>query len=418
MIIASLFPPSSAADPWQDQSVRLVCFPRSDGVAIMAKCVILVVAAGRGRRFGGDIPKQYLDLASRPVLRHSLAAFAANPEIDAVRAVIHPDDRQLYDVAAAGLGVLDPVDGGAQRQDSVRLGLESLVELAPDYVLIHDGARPFADAGTIARVIAALDHHPGAIPAVPVADTLKRGSDDCQITGTVDRSGLWRAQTPQGFRFADILAAHRAVAGEELTDDAAVLERAGLPVTLVMGSEDNVKITTNADLARARRGFEGAGEVRSGSGYDVHRFAEGNGVWLCGILVPHDATLEGHSDADVALHALTDAILGAIAAGDIGRHFPPTDPRWKGAASHQFLAHAAALVAGLGGRIVNVDVTLICERPKVGPHRAAMQSRLAEILSIKQDRVSVKATTTEGLGFTGRREGIAAQAVANVWLPG
>ncbi len=382
----------------------------------MAKVVVLVVAAGRGRRFGGDVPKQYLDLAGRPVLRHSLAAFAANPEIDAVRAVIHPDDRQLYDAAAAGLGLGEPVPGGAQRQDSVRLGLESLAELDPDIVLIHDGARPFADAGTIGRVIAALKDHPGAIPAVPVADTLKRGQDG-MIAGTVDRAGLWRAQTPQGFRFADILAAHRAAAGRELTDDAAVLEAAGRPVALVMGSEDNVKITTTADLARARRAFAGPGETRTGSGYDVHRFAPGDRVWLCGVPVPHDSALEGHSDADVAQHALTDAILGAIAAGDIGRHFPPTDPRWKGAASHLFLSHAAGLVAGLGGRIVNVDVTIVCERPKVGPHRAAMQARLAEILGVAQDRVSVKATTTEGLGFAGRREGIAAQAVATVWLP-
>ncbi len=382
----------------------------------MAKVVVLVVAAGRGRRFGGDVPKQYLDLAGRPVLRHSLAAFAANPEIDAVRAVIHPDDRQLYDAAAAGLGLGEPVPGGAQRQDSVRLGLESLAELDPDIVLIHDGARPFADAGTIGRVIAALKDHPGAIPAVPVADTLKRGQDG-MIAGTVDRAGLWRAQTPQGFRFADILAAHRAAAGRELTDDAAVLEAAGRPVALVMGSEDNVKITTTADLERARRAFAGPGETRTGSGYDVHRFAPGDRVWLCGVPVPHDSALEGHSDADVAQHALTDAILGAIAAGDIGRHFPPTDPRWKGAASHLFLSHAAGLVAGLGGRIVNVDVTIVCERPKVGPHRAAMQARLAEILGVAQDRVSVKATTTEGLGFAGRREGIAAQAVATVWLP-
>ncbi len=382
----------------------------------MAKVVVLVVAAGRGRRFGGDVPKQYLDLAGRPVLRHSLAAFAANPEIDAVRAVIHPDDRQLYDAAAAGLGLGEPVPGGAQRQDSVRLGLESLAELDPDIVLIHDGARPFADAGTIGRVIAALKDHPGAIPAVPVADTLKRGQDG-MIAGTVDRAGLWRAQTPQGFRFADILAAHRAAAGRELTDDAAVLEAAGRPVALVMGSEDNVKITTTADLERARRAFAGPGETRTGSGYDVHRFAPGDRVWLCGVPVPHDSALEGHSDADVAQHALTDAILGAIAAGDIGRHFPPTDPRWKGAASHLFLSHAAGLVAGLGGHIVNVDVTIVCERPKVGPHRAAMQARLAEILGVAQDRVSVKATTTEGLGFAGRREGIAAQAVATVWLP-
>ncbi|HSV28067.1 MAG TPA: 2-C-methyl-D-erythritol 2,4-cyclodiphosphate synthase, partial [Candidatus Omnitrophota bacterium] len=279
-----------------------------------------------------------------------------------------------------------------------------------------DGARPFIDAGTIGRVIAACADAPGAIAAIPVADTLKRGADG-RIADTVDRTALWRAQTPQGFRFADILAAHKAAAGQELTDDAAVAEKAGLAVALVMGDEDNFKITTAADLARAHRPFEGAGEVRTGSGFDVHRFAPGTGVWLCGVQVPHDEALEGHSDADVALHALTDAILGAIAAGDIGRHFPPTDPQWKGAASHLFLAHAAGLVRALGGRIVNVDVTIVCERPKVGPHRGAMQARVAEILGVRQDRVSIKATTTEGLGFTGRREGIAAQATANVWLP-
>lgn len=382
----------------------------------MARIVALVVAAGRGRRLGGDIPKQYLDLAGRPVLRHTLAALAADPQIAAVRAVIHPDDQDLYALAAQGLGILAPVFGGATRQDSVRLGLESLAELAPDAVLIHDGARPFVDPGTTGRVIAALAAHPGAIPGVPVADTLKRGADG-QVAGTVDRAGLWRAQTPQGFRFGDILAAHRAQTGEELTDDAAVAERAGLAVALVPGAEDNVKITTLADLERARRQFDGPGEFRTGSGYDVHRFAPGTGVWLCGVLVPHDAALKGHSDADVALHALTDAVLGAISAGDIGHHFPPSDERWRGQASHLFLSHAAGLVTALGGRIVHVDVTIVCERPKVGPHRAAMQARLAGILGVRQDRISVKATTTEGLGFTGRKEGIAAQANATVWLP-
>lgn len=383
----------------------------------MAKVVALVVAAGRGRRFGGDLPKQYQDLAGRPVLRHTLAALATNPQIDAVRAVIHPDDLDLYREAAAGLNMLEPVFGGATRQDSVRLGLESLAPLDVHVVLIHDGARPFVDAGTITRVVAALDAHPGAIPAVAVADTLKRGTDGL-IGATVERANLWRAQTPQGFRFADILSAHRAAAGEELTDDAAVAERAGLAVALVQGAEDNFKITTTADLERARRAFAGPGETRVGTGYDVHRFAPGNGVWLCGVLVPHDFGLDGHSDADVALHAATDALLGAIAAADIGRHFPPSDPKWKGASSDRFLAHAAGLVAALGGRIVHLDITLICERPKVGPHRAAMQARVADILGIRQDRVSIKATTTEGLGFTGRREGIAAQAAATVWLPG
>ncbi|CAA7621768.1 bifunctional 2-C-methyl-D-erythritol 4-phosphate cytidylyltransferase/2-C-methyl-D-erythritol 2,4-cyclodiphosphate synthase [Magnetospirillum sp. SS-4] len=382
----------------------------------MGKTVVLVVAAGRGRRFGGDLPKQYHDLAGRMVLRHTLAAFATNPEIDAVRAVIHPDDRQIYDIAAAGLPILEPVPGGASRQDSVRLGLESLRDLAPSKVLIHDGARPFIDAGTIGRVIAALDRHPAAVAVVAVADTLKRGQDGF-VADTVDRSQLFRAQTPQGFRYADILAAHMAVAGEELTDDAAVAERAGMKVALVDGAEDNVKITTAADLERARRLFEGPGEVRTASGYDVHCFEAGDGCWLCGVKVPHDQKLKGHSDADVALHALTDAILGAIAAGDIGHHFPPSNARWKGAESHRFLAHAASLVAARGGRIVNVDVTIVCERPKIGPHRAAMAARVAQILGISQDRVSVKATTTEGLGFTGRKEGIAAQAMASVWLP-
>ncbi|MEW5729639.1 MAG: bifunctional 2-C-methyl-D-erythritol 4-phosphate cytidylyltransferase/2-C-methyl-D-erythritol 2,4-cyclodiphosphate synthase [Pseudomonadota bacterium] len=383
----------------------------------MAKVVALVVAAGRGSRVGGDLPKQYLDLDGRPVLRHTLAAFAVNPSVDAVRAVIHPDDRGLYDVAARGLSLLDPVAGGASRQDSVRLGLESLAALDPDIVLIHDGARPFVDADIIGRAIAALDTHPGALVAVPLADTLKRGADGL-VMATVDRTALWRAQTPQAFRFHDILEAHRAAAGgPELTDDAAVAEKSGLPVALVTGSEDNFKITTAADLERARRRFQGEGETRTGTGFDVHRFAPGTGVWLAGVLVPHDEALAGHSDADVALHALTDAVLGAIAAGDIGHHFPPSDDRWKGAASHRFLAHAAGLVAALGGRIVNVDLTIICERPKVGPHRPAMQARVAEILGIRADRVSVKATTTEGLGFTGRREGIAAQATATVWLP-
>jgi len=382
----------------------------------MVGTAVLVVAAGRGRRFGGDLPKQYHDLAGRMVLRHTLAAFATHPEVGAVRAVIHPDDRQLYDLASAGLGLLDPVEGGPSRQDSVRYGLESLAALAPRRVLVHDGARPFIDAGTISRVIAALDTQGCALPVVPVADTLKRGADGF-VTGTVDRTSLFRAQTPQGFRFPEILAAHRAVIGEDLTDDSLVAERAGMAVALVEGTEDNVKITTSADLERARRLFEGPGEIRTGSGYDVHRFGPGDGCWLGGVKVPHDHGLEGHSDADVALHALTDALLGAIAAGDIGHHFPPSDMRWKGAASDQFLRHAGALLAGRGGRVVNLDVTIICERPKIGPHRPAIAARIAAILGVDQGRVSVKATTTERLGFTGREEGIAAQASVSVWLP-
>ncbi len=382
----------------------------------MAKCMALVVAAGRGSRFGGELPKQWRDLGGRPVLRHSLAAFAAHPQVDAVSVVIHPDDRNHYDAAAAGLGLPAPVSGGATRQDSVRLGLEALVGQAPDVVLIHDGARPFVDSGVITRVIAALDRHPGAIPALPVHDTLKRG-DGGLIGQTVPRDGLFRAQTPQGFRYAGILAAHRAAAGRELTDDAAVAEQYGLAVALVAGSEDNVKITTAEDLTRAAARFAGAGETRVATGFDVHRFTAGSHVTLCNLQIPHDAGLEGHSDADVALHALTDALLGTISAGDIGRHFPPTDPRWKGCDSAVFLAHAGNLVKARGGQIMFLDLTVICERPKVGPHRAAMAARVAEILDLPQHRVSVKATTTEGLGFTGRREGIAAQAVATVRLP-
>ena len=386
----------------------------------MSKIIALVVAAGRGTRLGGDLPKQYQELGGRPLLRHALAQFAAHPQVAAIRVVLHPDDRTHYDRAARDLGLLDPVSGAESRQASVLRGLESLVPEAPDFVLIHDGARPFPDAGLIRRVIDGLGDTPAIIPALPVFDTLKR-IDGTVVGATVAREGLYRAQTPQGFRFLDILAAHRAVVGQELTDDAAVAERAGIPVRFVLGSEDNVKITRTEDLERARRLLSTAngsgGDFRVGTGFDVHRFTTGAGVWLCGVFVDHDAGLEGHSDADVGLHALVDAILGAIGAGDIGHHFPPSDARWKGASSDRFLRHAGNLVQALGGGIVNLDVTLICERPKVGPQRGRMRQRVAEILEIAEDRVNIKATTTEGLGFTGRREGIAAQAVATVRLP-
>lgn len=385
----------------------------------MARCVALVVAAGRGSRFGGEIAKQWRDLAGRPILRHSLAMLATHPSIRAVRVVINPDDRALYDAAAAGLGLGEPIAGGAERQDSVRLGLEALAAetVPPDLVLIHDGARPFIDSGTISRVVAGLEKHESVLPALPVHDTLKRGEAGL-VSQTVPRDGLWRAQTPQGFRFGAILAAHKAAAGLKLTDDAAVAEQAGLSVALVAGAEDNVKITTADDLVRAQRRFETPRETRVGTGFDVHRLGMGDHVTLCNVAIPHSLGLEGHSDADVALHALTDALLGAIAAGDIGHHFPPSEARWKGADSALFLAHAATLVEARGGRIASVDITLICEQPKIGPHRAAMRSRVAEILGIEEGRVSVKATTTEKLGFTGRGEGIAAEAVAAVSLPG
>jgi 2-C-methyl-D-erythritol 4-phosphate cytidylyltransferase/2-C-methyl-D-erythritol 2,4-cyclodiphosphate synthase len=331
--------------------------------------------------------------------------------------VISAEHRGLYDAATAGLQLLPPVSGGPNRQDSVRNGLESLADLHPDHVLIHDAARPFVSPAIIDRTLAALADAPGAIVAIPVTDTLKR-AEDGQVGETVDRSGLWRAQTPQAFRFAEILAAHRAARGAAMTDDAAVAEAARLPMKLVMGADDNFKITTAEDLQRAERLLApAASEFRTGTGYDVHRFAAGDGVTLCGIRIAHDQALEGHSDADVGLHALTDAILGAIGAGDIGSHFPPSDRQWRGVDSAKFVEHAAGLVAAKGGRITHVDVTLICERPKIAPHRAAMVSRIAGILHLAEDRVSVKATTTEGLGFTGRREGIAAQAVATVALP-
>ncbi len=383
----------------------------------MSKTIALIVAAGRGHRLGGSLPKQYLPLAGQPVLRHTVRRFLAHPGIDEVRVVIHPDDRNLYDQALGDLGLGAPIAGGATRQDSVRQGLEALVADTPDLVLIQDAARPFPAPAPIDAVLAALKEHPGAIPALAVADTLKR-AERARIAATVPRGGLYRAQTPQGFRFADILAAHRALAGQELTDDASLLEAAGQTVALVPGTEENFKITTAEDMMRAETLQGAAFETRSAGGFDVHRFAESGGpVMLCGVAVPHERGLEGHSDADVGLHALTDALLGCIAAGDIGQHFPPSDPQWKGASSDRFLAHAAELVAAKGGRIVHVDVTLICERPKIGPYREAMTARIAEILGLAADRVSVKATTTEQLGFTGRREGIAAQAMATVELP-
>ena len=385
----------------------------------MGGCVALILAGGSGTRLGADVPKQYLDLGGRAVLRRSIEAFRNHPAVSAVRVVIGSGDRALYDRAVEGLDLPPPAEGGATRQESGLRGLESLAEFAPDLVLIHDAARPFVDAATIDRVIAALDSHPAALPGVPVADTLKKAEGAPLLVGeTVDRSGLWRAQTPQGFRYADILAAHRAAAGNNLTDDAAVAQQAGLAVAMVLGSEDNYKITTREDLERAARHLGGhMSEFRTGSGFDVHAFAAGTHVTLCGVDVPHDHGLEGHSDADVAMHALTDAILGAIAEGDIGSHFPPSEAKWKGAPSRVFLEHAAKLVAARGGAISNVDVTIICEVPKVGPHRDAMRASLAGILGIDVGRVAVKATTTEQLGFTGRREGIAAQATATVHLP-
>jgi 2-C-methyl-D-erythritol 4-phosphate cytidylyltransferase/2-C-methyl-D-erythritol 2,4-cyclodiphosphate synthase len=376
----------------------------------------VIVAAGRGSRFGGPLPKQYAALRGVPVLRETVSAFLRYRHPIEVRVVIHPDDRDLYEAAVAGLPIGAPVHGGATRQESVRCGLEALDAAADDIVLIHDAARPLLDPAILDRTLTALDDTDAALVAIPVRDTIKRGEAGA-VAATVDREGLWRAQTPQAFRYGRILAAHRAAAGLDLTDDAAVAERAGMRVALVTGSEDNFKITTADDLARAERLSSQAWEFRTGQGFDVHQLVEGDHVWINGIRIPHTHKLLGHSDADVGLHALTDAILGAIGAGDIGNHFPPSDERWRGADSSRFLAHAGELVKEQGGRITHCDVTVICERPKIGPHRQAMVARIAEILGLDAHRVSVKATTTEELGFTGRREGIAAQAVATVRLP-
>ena len=381
----------------------------------MSGCVALVVAAGRGRRFGAGTPKQYSLLAGTPMLRRCMLAFLEHPRVDAVGAIIHPDDGELYAAASDGLQLLEPVNGGASRQESACLGLESLAERRPDQVLIHDAARPFVDEGVISRVIKALKTAPAAVPALPVNDTLKNGRDG-RVTATVGRADLWRAQTPQGFRFQEILAAHRQFKGAALTDDAAVAERAGLAVELVAGNEDNVKITTEDDWLRAQRWF-GTGTVRTGTGFDAHRYGPGKEVMLCGVSIPHHAALVGHSDADVGLHALTDALLGAIAAGDIGGHFPAGGPEWRNVPSEVFLKKAGELIRKRGGTIANVDVTLICEAPKIAPHRAAMIRRIAEIIDLAEDRVSVKATTTEQMGFTGRGEGIAAQAMATLSFP-
>jgi len=389
----------------------------------MTKAIALVVAAGSGLRVGGEIPKQFLTLGGKPLLRYCLETFLVHPRIAGVCVVINPTYRPLYEAATSGLDLLPAVEGGATRQQSVRLGLESLVAAAPDLVLIHDAARPFLDVATIDRTLDALEGHEAALVAVPVVDTLKRAENGFS-GATVDRTNLWRAQTPQGFRFASILAGHRSVAdnGHEMTDDAAVAEATGHKVILVPGHEDNFKVTTPADLARAERMIEttmptSSYEYRTGNGFDVHRLIAGDGVHMCGVKIPCEWALEGHSDADVALHALTDAVLGAISAKDIGAHFPPSDPQWRGAESWKFLDHASKLVKQRGGKITHCDVTIICEKPKVGPHRDAMVIRVAEILGIERDRVSVKATTTEKLGFTGRGEGIAAQATATVALP-
>jgi len=380
-------------------------------------CTALIVAGGRGSRFGGPLPKQYAVLAGQPVLRQTIEVFQSTPGIDRIQVVISPDDERLYRAAVEGMDLPPPVAGGVSRQQSVLHGLEALALAPPDLVAIHDAARPFVRVSDILGCLEALRPGiDGALLGVPLADTLKQVDDAGLLAGTVPRAGLWRAQTPQIFRFEVLLAAHRAAAelakheSTALTDDAAVAERAGLRVVMVEGHDNNRKITTADDLGSTT-------ETRTAFGFDVHGFAAGSQVTLGGVVIPHSQTLAGHSDADVALHALTDALLGTIGAGDIGQHFPPSDPQWRGASSDRFLRHAVDLVSAAGGRIVHLDLTLICEAPRIGPHRDAMIDSIARIAGVGRERVSVKATTTEGLGFTGRREGIAAQAVATVEVP-
>ena len=385
----------------------------------------VVVAAGRGVRAGGQgpnqSPKQYRAIAGEPLIRASLKMLAGHPGIAMVQPVIHPDDLALFQAASAGMDLLPPVFGGATRQASVRAGLEALSPHHPDLVLVHDAARPFASAALVSRGIDAARAGGGAIPALAIADTVKTVDVLGMVTGTIERAQLRLVQTPQAFDFAALLETHRrahAAGREDFTDDAALAEWAGLKVATFEGEAANVKLTTADDFARLGAADAAAlADVRTGFGFDVHAFAAGDHVMLGGVRIAHSAGLSGHSDADVVLHALVDAILGALAEGDIGVHFPPGDPQWRGASSDRFLAFAVERVRARGGRIEHLDVNVVCEAPRIGPHREAMRARIAEIAAVSPERVAVKATTSEQLGFTGRREGMAAFATATVRLP-
>ena len=387
-----------------------------------AKVAAVIVAAGRGYRAGGDMPKQYRALAGEPVIRPTLAAFLGHPHIDAVQPVIHPDDEAIFRAATAGLQrLLPPVPGGATRQASVRAGLEALRAAGPDLVLIHDAARPFLTSDLISRAIAAATEHGAAVPAIAVTDTVKAVDGQNMISETLDRSRLRTVQTPQAFAYDVIVALHdrAAAAGrDDFTDDAALAEWAGRAVNVFSGESGNVKLTTNVDFERAEAlRMAELGDVRTGSGFDVHAFGDGDHIMLAGVRIPHNRGITGHSDADVLLHALVDAILGALAEGDIGAHFPPSDPQWRGASSDRFLAFACERVRARAGMIAHLDVTVVCEAPRVGPHRDAMRTRIASIASVPIERVAIKATTSEKMGFTGRSEGIVAMATATVRLP-
>ncbi|MBX9989823.1 bifunctional 2-C-methyl-D-erythritol 4-phosphate cytidylyltransferase/2-C-methyl-D-erythritol 2,4-cyclodiphosphate synthase [Phreatobacter oligotrophus] len=386
----------------------------------------LIVAAGRGTRAGDGLPKQYRPLAGRPVLGRAADPLIASSLVGRVVVVIDPSDRDHLDAALPQAGkVLPPVAGGATRQASVLAGLESLAADPPDIVLVHDAARPFASVDLVAAAVAQITGGAaGAVPGLPVVDTIKTVDQLGRVVATPDRATLRAVQTPQAFSYPALLAAHRAAAAQGiagLTDDASVMEWAGHAVVVIPGEADNIKITHPQDFAEAERRLAGGAmlnDIRIGQGYDVHAFAEGDHVWLGGIRIAHDRGVLAHSDGDVVLHAATDAILGALADGDIGTHFPPSDPQWKGASSDRFLAHAAGLLAARGGRLAMLDVTVVCEAPKIGPHREAIRARMAEILGVGPDRIAIKATTSEKMGFTGRREGLAALALATIRLPG
>ena len=385
------------------------------------KVAAVVVAAGRGLRAGGDLPKQYRHVLGEPVIRSSLALFARHDAISFVQPVIHPDDAALFQAASVGLDLLPPVDGGALRQASVRAGLEALQAHAPDLVLVHDAARPFASPALVTRAIAAARATRAAVPVIGVADTVKTVDATGCVTDTIDGARVRLVQTPQAFGFAALLEAHRrakAAGRDDFSDDAALAEWTGVKVGTFEGEAANVKLTTDDDFIRAETTRLAAlGDVRTGFGFDVHQFGEGDHVVLGGVRISHRRGLSGHSDADVVLHALVDAILGALADGDIGVHFPPTDPQWRGASSDRFLAFAVERVRARDGRIAHLDVTIVCEAPRIGPHRDAMRARIAEIAGIAIERVGVKATTSEKMGFTGRGEGLAAFANATVRLP-
>lgn len=401
------------------------------GKAFLIRTAAVIVAAGRGERAGQSTegPKQYRRIGGQAVLAHTLRTFLACEQISPVVVVIHADDHNLYHAALARAEIdasrLKLVTGGPTRQESTRLGLLALQDDAPDYVMIHDGVRPFITQDLLKRIMIALHPQTGVLPALAVSDTLKQAGGDALVTKTVPRAGLFAAQTPQSFPFAPILDAHNAafaLGRTDFTDDAAIAEWQHIPVRVVEGSADNTKITWAKDIEmadqRLRQDMVAFPDIRTGNGYDVHSFEPGDHVWLCGVKIPHDFKLNGHSDADVALHALTDALLATRGAGDIGTHFPPSDPQWKGAASRQFVEFAVKTVREAGGRIANADITLIAEEPKIGPHREAMTAELSDMLGVSADRVSVKATTNEKMGFVGRKEGIASIVTVSVIYPG